>query len=548
MTAGLVLTLLAFSGPDAFGVSADFGGGGGRLFTGSQASKWDCSVCHDRGTAGLEVRSTPDGLFTTGYTPGQTFDLEIELTQAMGKKSAFGLEANQRNGARAGTFSAVPAAELPAELRCTNGSGPVVTGDVGESAQSYACAVGLQRWRIRWTAPDTDVGSVTLYLAAVAGDGNGANDGDIAVAELIGVPSPSMAQVSSGGCSAAPVALALPLALLLLVPLARRRRLAVLVAFALVALPATGTAAPKKKRPPPPAAVEAPVAPAVAEPAAEPVATPPAAAAPAEPEPAPAPIEAAAPPPVVAPPAGAEVVTPEVTANAAAEPESAVEASAQLGFGLRQLQQRTPSFATPLRVNLAYPLAALDVAFFPFRLARVGALGNLEVRGRYVVGVVLGRLPLGAAVALPADGQVSVGYRIGGARLFVAPAVVYRVQVGGVEKNSVFDDTFNQSLGGELKLGVRAGRLELDLAPAGGATLDTGTSSVRGYGRSRDGFVVGGAARVGVQLGPRGLSLALRYQVSWAQLRFDGGGERALEALSQSDVTHSGALALTLER
>ncbi len=581
---GLLALVLAFSDPGAFLAPADLGGGGGNHFTGSPSSHFDCTVCHDRASdLKLEVASDPSGLFDKGYTPGQRYTLTFSLSDK-GKVAGFGAELDTRGGAATGSFTLVPA---DGDFVCLDGpndapgTDPVAlfpAGDVATGvAAALACKNSPRSWRVSWAAPATDVGAVNLFASAVAGNLDGSNRGDRAASLVMGVPSPSTAGARAKGCASAPGALA-PLALLLVLLLLRGRareapprsgraarggtsqRGAVPssgasrhllprgegMVLVLVLLASVAWAAPKKKKHPthhPPATRPAPVQ---ASPPLEPAPAPAPEAAP-EPVPEPAATATPAPAPAAPTPPAAPASAPPPGLSEPADELPAVHAGVQLGYGYRDLRLTSPSFATPLRAQLGFPLVGVVMGFEPMRLLRVGVLEGLELEGAYVRGWVLGPTPLGGAQVLPADGWVALGYAFTLGRVSLAPRALYRVQVGGAEKNFSFDDAYDQSVGGELRLGLEVGRLSILLAPRGAVVLDSGTLAVEGYGAQRGGLSLGGEAALDFDLGA-GFTLGARYGLDRITTSWAGGGKRALGAVSRTDLVQTGALTLRLAR
>ncbi len=543
---GLAVALaLGFSDPASFEKSADIGGGGGVYFTGSPGAKYDCSVCHDADpTLELRVESDPPGLFTGGYTPGQTYRLDVTLGTEP-SNGGFGVELGPDGGV--GSLQNLPLSAHTAEELCHYGAldggttdvDPVVVRAGGASAQSGTCNTGTRAWRLQWVAPSSDLGPATFYFAAVAGNGNAANTDDRAVARVLSTPSPQSKPERSRGCGAPAAVLLLPLAAVL----ARWRRGVLLV---LVLAPLATWAKPKRAKRPPPAPVEAP-----AEPRRE---EPPAPIEPAAPEAPPQQTQAPA-PDAGALPAAVEAPPPAPVTQAAPPPPPAevderpsLEISFTAGAGLRDLSLYGESYGVPLRLQQAYPTFGVRVRFFPLRLMRAGALTGLELEGAYRIGRAVGALPAGAANALPADGRLSAGYRLTFGPVAVAPRFLYRVEVGGTDRNALFADSLYQSVGGELALALEAGPVYVELRPGGGWVLDTGTLSATGYGRAAGGPTAGGTGELGVRLGATGLRLCARYQVSFTRVTFAGGGERGLGPLTVVDQGHLFMLALDVAR
>lgn len=518
----IITSLLAFGSPDDFAAPATLGGGNDVRFTGSPSARWTCAVCHDTEATG------PNPITLTGlpspYVPGTSYELEL-VTSATSERAAFALELDNRTGAHSGTLELAPALMGTAgEPYLCMARDPVVISTPGV-AQAYSCAV--KRWRMTWRAPATDEGSVTLYASVVDANADSRTTGDVTHSMVLGVPSPSTVNARATGCNSVPGVLVL----IAVVLLARRRRgvlLALVLIFAGTA-EAAKKAAKKKKAPVEKMPeVTAPVAP-------------------------PPPVEVAQPPletvepvkPVVsAPPAEREIV--------AAIPDTSslpggLELDARVGYGLRSLALSSVSYATPFKASFGFPSVSLGVTLYPMRLLRSAALQGLHVQGSYTVGIVLQALPLGGALVIPSEGRVALGYTARIGALELSPRALYRVVVGGVERNALFDDGYFQSLGGELGLGLVFGSFSLQVTPRIGAVVDVGTQLVRGYGASRGGLTYGGSACVGWKFGS-GVSLAASYQLTLTRTDFAGRGVRDFEALAINDVVNAGYLGLTFER
>lgn len=500
---GLALSLvLAFGSPGDFAAPATLGGGSGGRFTGSPNEKWDCNVCHVTPTPST-FTLTAEGrdLVVQGYVPGETYDLELQ-SSTPGKRNAFALEFVTRSGVRAGTVTNAPPlmGAAQTEYQCS-GVDPV---EVFEErvAQSYACAV--TKWRLRWTAPSEDVGGVTLYVSLVDGDGDSSNHGDVTTNRLLGIPSPSTVGQRAASCSVVPGNLLAVLLVLLAGPSFAKKK--------------------KASVPPPPPAVEKPAEPS-----------------PAPPAPEPAPVVETAPPPPPPPMTAVAAPTP------AADVPPALELEARLGFGYRSFSLSSASYATPFRVTFASFGGAVSLTAFPMRLVRTSVLEGLHVQATYAVGWAPQNLGLGSAQVLPSDFVLALGYRFGGAVVQVAPRATWRMLIGGVERNALFDDAFFQSVGGEVVASVQLGRVRLLVAPQAGAVLDAGEQATRAYGRNLGGLTFGGRAGGSFAL-TKSLTLSLVYQLTVTRASLGGRGTRNLEALSFADTIHGATLSLGLEQ
>ncbi len=518
----IITSLLAFGSPDDFAAPATLGGGNDVRFTGSPTARWTCAVCHDTEATG------PNPITLTGlpspYVPGTSYELVL-VTSSESERAAFALELDNRTGAHSGTLEPAPALMGSAsEPYLCMGRDPVVISTPGV-AQAYSCAV--KRWRMTWRAPATDEGSVTLYASVVDANADSRTTGDVTHSMVLGVPSPSTVNARAAGCSSVPGVLVL----IAVVLLARRRR-GVLLAAVLIfagtaeaAKKAVKTKAPVEKTP----EVTVPVAP-------------------------PPPVELAQPPvelrepvkPVVAapPPPEREIIS--AIPDTSSLP-GGLELDARVGFGLRSLALSSVSYATPFKASFGFPSVSLGVTLYPMRLLRSAALQGLHLQGSYTVGIVLQTLPLGGALVIPSEGRVALGYTARIGALELSPRALYRVVVGGVERNALFDDGYFQSFGGELGLGLVLGSFSLQVAPRVGAVVDVGTQLVRGYGASRGGLMYGGSASVGWKFGS-GISLSASYQLTLTRTDFGGRGVRDFEALTINDAVNAGYLGLAFER
>jgi hypothetical protein len=134
-----------------------------------------CTSCHS-GTAQSGVTENVftllDGLTqVTSYLPGQTYNVTLSMSSAPAKK---GFQATALDGSNnmAGTFTG------------NTGGGTAVTTSASLSRQ-YANHTSASNtssnmvWIWEWTAPATDVGNVTFYVATNKANNNGNDNGDV---------------------------------------------------------------------------------------------------------------------------------------------------------------------------------------------------------------------------------------------------------------------------------------------------------------------------------------------------------------------------------
>ncbi|MDB4971087.1 MAG: hypothetical protein JWN44_6776 [Myxococcales bacterium] len=186
----------------------------GVYFTGApRFASLTCQSCHEGGPerVGLRINADDVALFSDGYIPGRTYALEVQLTdeQAGGKFSSptctdapsaddtFSFVPCNSNGyalevdaagvalgglcARAPAAGACPPADLADESFVAPGGDAVFSNRVrspNPDTPKLLLRNGATRWHLWWTAPRAGTGPVTVYVAAV--DGNG-GDGTAAV-------------------------------------------------------------------------------------------------------------------------------------------------------------------------------------------------------------------------------------------------------------------------------------------------------------------------------------------------------------------------------
>jgi uncharacterized protein (TIGR03437 family) len=114
------------------------------------------------------------------YTPGQQQTLSITITDS--KAKVYGFQATARpdsdsSKGQAGDFSA-GAQQL---VICDNGRNKGASGCAASLPVQFiehSRPFGTNTINVTWTAPSSDVGPITIYVAANAANGNGDNSGD----------------------------------------------------------------------------------------------------------------------------------------------------------------------------------------------------------------------------------------------------------------------------------------------------------------------------------------------------------------------------------
>ena len=130
-----------------------------------------CTSCHS-GSAQSGAGENAFVLFNasatpvTGYVPGQSYAVSVSMNSNPSKKG-FQATALDINGNMAGTFTA--------------GLNTSISGTTKKYAnhKSTSNNAATTAWLWAWTAPSTNVGDVTFYLATNKANGNNTNSGDV---------------------------------------------------------------------------------------------------------------------------------------------------------------------------------------------------------------------------------------------------------------------------------------------------------------------------------------------------------------------------------
>jgi uncharacterized protein (TIGR03382 family) len=222
----------------------------GIYFTG--APRWaglDCSSCHTDGPqkVGLRLAADDPTLFTSGYVPGQTYELEVAIsheteglsystptctdppqqgdtyTYEQCNANSFALEVDSIDVPLAGPnvfCAAPPSGGCPKpdastdEVVIAPGNDAVFANHAHSTTTVYEVVHNDETsWHVWWTAPPAGAGPLTFYIAAVDGNGGAgnANDdqdpyGDDTVREVVDVKErgSSGSLDARAGCAAVP--------------------------------------------------------------------------------------------------------------------------------------------------------------------------------------------------------------------------------------------------------------------------------------------------------------------------------------------------------
>lgn len=130
----------------------------------------NCTSCH---AGSVQAGATENSLIVaqgitpvSAYVPGATYNVALQMTSSPAKK---GFQATALTAASdmAGTFGA--------------GSNTAISGTTRKYAnhKSTSNTSATVAWLWTWTAPATDVGPITFYVATNKANGNSTNSGDV---------------------------------------------------------------------------------------------------------------------------------------------------------------------------------------------------------------------------------------------------------------------------------------------------------------------------------------------------------------------------------
>lgn len=171
LSLGIILAIIigetAFSDP------------GGRAGTSGSPGEGTCanSGCHDSysiNTGGGSVVISSDELSSWSYTPGETYLINVKVAKVGAKLFGLDFEALQDNGADAGQLEIVNSSETYLKFKTIGAN--TRTGVVQQ--KDGGLADDSKTFTLSWTAPETNVGTVTFYVAGNAANDNGSDSGD----------------------------------------------------------------------------------------------------------------------------------------------------------------------------------------------------------------------------------------------------------------------------------------------------------------------------------------------------------------------------------
>lgn len=135
-----------------------------------------CNTCHNTyalnsGGGSISISCT---MPSWQYTPGTTYSMSVTVARMGNNLFGFGIEALTAAGQNAGTFVITNAAKTQIKTATVN----MVARKNVVHQKNAGIGTGSYTFDFDWTAPMTNVGTVTFYFAGNAANGNGGTTND----------------------------------------------------------------------------------------------------------------------------------------------------------------------------------------------------------------------------------------------------------------------------------------------------------------------------------------------------------------------------------
>lgn len=155
------------------------------------------SGCHDDGVPNTGTAQT--ALLIEGnpeaYTPGQSYNITIRITDPNVVRFGYQLVALTPDGKNAGNFEVIDEERtqvIQNHLKLTDRQYATYTYD-----GTAAVKTGESEWKIRWTAPEKNEGDVQFYLATVSANDDNTDKGDRVYTMSRSLAAPMISSVSA---------------------------------------------------------------------------------------------------------------------------------------------------------------------------------------------------------------------------------------------------------------------------------------------------------------------------------------------------------------
>ena len=139
------------------------------------------SGCHVTATVTQDTGVVNTLLFTstdTTYTPGNNYTLTLQVSKAAIQKFGFELVAlKDSTNTNIGTFTAIETTRTQ-KINHLASPGDTRFSMTHKTAGTTTSTPGAIQWKMRWTAPSTNVGTITFWYTTNCTNNNGLNTGD----------------------------------------------------------------------------------------------------------------------------------------------------------------------------------------------------------------------------------------------------------------------------------------------------------------------------------------------------------------------------------
>jgi len=162
------ITILAFAFGNQFSEKAHASISGPPTARTGAPGESSCTSCH--------AQNNPTAQFSiiapSNYAPGQTYPIQVKLVTTDNSRRAWGFELIPLAGTvMAGSYPTPP---TTTRVRVSGTKSYIEQSSAGV----FSGQTGGATWTFNWTAPATNVGTVTFYAAGLACDDDGSEDGD----------------------------------------------------------------------------------------------------------------------------------------------------------------------------------------------------------------------------------------------------------------------------------------------------------------------------------------------------------------------------------
>jgi hypothetical protein len=167
-------------------------------YAGDPPANRTCHSCHssfqvNSGSGTLAVTGLP-----TGYLPGITYALTVELSQAGPSRWGFELTAlREDNGQRAGSLTP----DDPARVQLSTDAGTQRDYLKHTTAGTFEGQPNGVTWNIHWSSPAENIGPAQIYVAGNAANSSGSPFGDYIYTHVYTVPVGGACCTGNGSCT-----------------------------------------------------------------------------------------------------------------------------------------------------------------------------------------------------------------------------------------------------------------------------------------------------------------------------------------------------------